>query len=105
MKDRTAGTLFVVLSALALGSIALAQTVTLDMHDVTIKQVTDELAAQTGYRFQFVGPGGADEWPATIPELKATDQPLKEVLREACESAGYSFRRIGGEYFSLQAKA
>jgi hypothetical protein len=46
------------LGALAFGSIALAQTVTLDMHDVTIKQVTDELAAQTGYRFQFVGQGG-----------------------------------------------
>jgi hypothetical protein len=78
-----------------------AQTVTVDMADVTIREVTRELAAQTGYRFNYSG----QEWPSVIPELKAVDRPLKEVLREACLAAGYRYRRLGTNMFQLEAGA
>ncbi len=57
-----------------------AQTVTVDMTDVKMQDVLQELKEQTGYRFHIVGPHKKADEEIVIPELKADDRPLKEVL-------------------------
>lgn len=83
---------------------ASAQLVTVDMKNVTIQDVAKELETQSGLRMQFIGGKKPLQWfiGARIAELKAEDEPVKHVLRRACEETGYKFRRINENTFWIE---
>lgn len=85
----------------AAGSVA-AQTVTLDMENVTLEQVLGELRAQTGYDIRLMNPGAMGQPEPVIERVQAADRPLKEVLREVCVWTGCRYRRDYGNTFRIE---
>ncbi len=89
------------LAALCVGGQVRAQTVSVDLKNATIQDITKAFGEQTGFRFQFTGGQRPAELETHLPEFRVDQRPLKEALREACERTGYRFRRVQGDLFWL----
>lgn len=91
------------LAGLLAAGLVSAQTVTLDMENVTLGEVVEELKAQSGYDLRIINRGGMGGLlEPRIEHVQATDRPLKEVLRQVCVWTDCRYRRVYGNQFYIE---